>query len=103
MEVKDTGSVFWDDQISEVADPLLFLIGLKNVYENEEEHAWIRKINDDSLQMAVSSFSDIQVHIAELIIFEDKSVPDILRMINIDMKRFNAELFTMHDIICRFV
>lgn len=103
MKVRDNGSVFWDDQISGIADPMLFLVGLKNVYENGKNHAWIGKIKDDGLRIAVSSFSDVQIRIAELIVFEDKSVPDILRMVNIDMKRLNAELFMMHDIICRFV
>ena len=103
MKVRDNGSVFWDDQISGIADPMLFLVGLKNVYENGKNHAWIGKIKDDGLRIAVSSFSDVQIRIAELIVFEDKSVPDILRTVNIDMKRLNAELFMMHDLICRFV
>ena len=103
MEVRDNGSVFWDDQISGIAVPMLFLVGLKEAYENGKDHAWIGKIQDDGLQIAVNSFSDVQIRIAELIMFEDKSVPDILRMVNIDMKRLNTELFMMHDLICRFV
>lgn len=39
MKVRDNGSVFWDDQISGIADPMLFLVGLKNVYENGKNHA----------------------------------------------------------------
>lgn len=103
MKVRDNGSVFWDDQISGIADSLLFLVGLKEAYENGKGHAWIGKIQDDGLQIAVNSFSDIQIRIAELIVFEEKSVPDILRMVNIDMKRLNTEFFMMHDLICRFV
>ena len=73
MEVRDNGSVFWDDQISGIADPMLFLVGLKEAYENGKDHAWIGKIQDDGLQIAVNSFSDIQIRIAELIVFEDKN------------------------------
>jgi len=73
MEVRDNGSVFWDDQISGIADPMLFLVGLKEAYENGKDHAWIGKIQDDGLQIAVNSFSDIQIRIAEFIVFEDKN------------------------------
>ena len=73
MGVRDNGSVFWDDQISGIADPMLFLVGLKEAYENGKGHAWIGKIQDDGLQIAVNSFSDIQIRIAELIVFEDKN------------------------------
>ena len=94
-EYRDDGSVWFDDQICELADLLLGTEGIRYIYLKKRDRTWIRRIGDDSFRFAVMNMTEIQITIIELLIFEDRTVTDIRRVLDLTITELRIELRNM--------
>jgi hypothetical protein len=91
----EDGRVWFDDQICELADLLLVTEGIRFIYLKKHDRTWIRRIGDDGMKYAVMSMTEIQITIIELLIFEDRTVTDIRRVLNLTLTEFRTEIRQM--------
>lgn len=76
-QYREDGFIWFDDQLSELADLLLNVQGLAIIYKKKKGRNWIRKIKDAGLRSALKKMSRIQIRIIEELVFEDKTITDI--------------------------
>lgn len=91
----EDGRVWFDDQICELADLLLGTEGIRYIYLKKRDRTWIRKIGYDSMRFAFMSMTEIQLTIIELLVFEDKTVTDIRRDLNLTITELRIEIRDM--------
>lgn len=94
-EYMGDGRVWFDDDICEMADLILGAEGIRYIYLRKRNRTWIRKIGDDGMRIAVMSMTDIQLKIIELLIFEDRTVTDIRRVLDLTMTQLRIEIRDM--------
>ena len=94
-EYRDDGRVWFDDHICELADLLLGTEGIRYIYLKKHDRTWIRKIGDDGMRYAVMTMTDVQLTIIELLIFEDRTVTDIRRVLDLTMTQLRIEIRDM--------
>ena len=92
---RDDGIVWFDEQISEMADLLLTVQGIRFFYLKKHDRSWIRRIGDDGLRFALLHMSETQLRIIEELIFEDKTVTDIRREMNLSITEIRMEIRDM--------
>ena len=74
---REDGFVWFEDQISELADLLLNVQGLAHIYKKKKNHRWIRKVGDADLRSALRKMSKVQIRMIEELVFEDKTITDV--------------------------
>ena len=74
---REDGFVWFEDQISELADLLLNVQGLAYIYMKKKNHRWIRKVGDADLRSALRRMSKVQLRMIEELVFEDKTITDV--------------------------
>ena len=89
------GRVWFDDHICEMADMMLGTEGLRYIYLKKHDRTWIRKLGDDGMKFAVMSMTEVQLRIIELLIFEDRTVTDIRRTLNLTITELRIEIRDM--------
>ena len=89
------GRVWFDDHICEMADMMLGTEGLRYIYLKKHDRTWVRKIEDDGMRFAVMNMTEIQLTIIELLIFEDRTVTDIRRVMDLTMTQLRIEIRDM--------
>ena len=94
-EYRNDGGMWFDDHICELADLLLGAEGIRYIYLQKRDRTWIRKLGDDGMRYAVMSMTEIQITIIELLIFEDRTVTDIRRILDLTMTEFRIEIREM--------
>lgn len=94
-EYRDDGRDRFDDQISELADLLLGTEGIRYIYLKKHDRTWIRKLGDDGMRYAFMTMTDVQLTIIELLIFEDRTVTDIRRVLDLTMTQLRIEIRDM--------
>lgn len=94
-EYRNDGRVWFEDYICELADLLLGTEGIRYIYLQKRDRTWIRKLGDDGMRYAVMSMTEIQITIIELLIFEDRTVTDIRRILDLTMTEFRIEIREM--------
>ena len=92
---RDDGIVWFDEQISEMADLLLTVQGIRFFYLKKHDRSWIRRIGDDGMRFALLHMSETQLRIIEELIFEDKTVTDIRREMNLSITEIRMEIRNM--------
>ena len=92
---RDDGIVWFDDQISDMADLLLTVQGNRFFYLKRRDHSWIQRIGDDGMRSALQHMSETQLRIIEKLIFEDKTVTDIHRELNLSTAEIRIEIRDM--------
>jgi hypothetical protein len=92
---RDDGRVWFDDHICEIADLMLGTEGIRYIYLKKHDRTWIRKLGDDDMRYAVMSMTEIQLTIIELLMFEDRTVTDICRVLNLTMTQLRVEIRDM--------
>ena len=92
---RDDGLVWFDDQISEMADLLLGAQGLRFIYLKRRDRTWIYKLGDDDMRYALLQMTEKQLRIIEELIFEDKSVMDIRRELDLTVTEIRMEIREM--------
>ena len=92
---RDDGLVWFDDQISEMADLLLGTQGLRFIYLKRRDRTWIYKLGDDDMRYALLQMTEKQIRIIEELIFEDKSVMDIRRELDLTVTEIRMEIREM--------
>ena len=91
----DDGRVWLDDHICEMADMMLGIEGLRYIYLKKHDRTWIRKLGDDGMKIAVMSMTEVQLRIIELLIFEDRTVTDIRRILDLTITELRIEIKDM--------
>ena len=91
----DDGRVWLDDHICEMADMMLGTEGLRYIYLKKHDRTWVRKIEDDGMRFVVMNMTEIQLTIIELLIFEDRTVTDIRRVMDLTMTQLRIEIRDM--------
>ena len=91
----DDGRVWFDDHICEMADMMLGIEGLRYIYLKKHDRTWIRKLGDDGMKFAVMSMTEVQLRIIELLIFEDRTVTDIRRTLDLTITELRIEIRDM--------
>ena len=91
----DDGRVWFDDHICEMADMMLGTEGLRYIYLKKHDRTWIRKLGDDGMKFAVMSMTEVQLRIIELLIFEDRTVMDIRRTLDLTITELRIEIRDM--------
>ena len=92
---RDDGVVWFEDQISEIADLLIAVQGIRYTYMKKHDRSWIRKIGDEGMKAALWSMSETHLRIIEELIFGDKTVTDIRREMNLTITEIRMELKDM--------
>ena len=91
----DDGRVWFDDHICEMADMMLGTEGLRYIYLKKHDRTWIRKLGDDGMKFAVMSMTEVQLRIIELLIFENRTVTDIRRTLDLTISELRIEIRDM--------
>lgn len=91
----EDGRVWLDDHICEMADMMLGIEGLRYIYLKKHDRTWIRKLGDDGMKFAVMSMTEVQLRIIELLIFEDRTVTDIRRTLDLTITELRIEIRDM--------
>ena len=91
----EDGRVWFDDHICEMADMMLGTEGLRYIYLKKHDRTWIRKLGDDGMKFAVMSMTEVQLRIIELLIFEDRTVTDIRRTLDLTITELRIEIRDM--------
>lgn len=92
---RDDGIVWFDEQISEMADLLLTVQGIRFFYLKKHDRSWTRRIGDDGMRFALLNMSETQLRIIEELIFEDKTVTDVRREMNLSITEIRMEIRDM--------
>ena len=92
---RDDGIVWFDEQISKMADLLLTVQGIRFFYLKKHDRSWIRRIGDDGMRFALLHMSETQLRIIEELIFEDKTVTDIRIEMNLSITEIRMEIRNM--------
>ena len=87
---------FFDDDISELADLLLNVEGIRKLRYMRHDKAWIRKVGDDSLKECLLEMTELQIHIIEALVFDDKCILDIKNEKCMSLKEIRIEIGKMH-------
>ena len=95
------GLPIYEDQISELADLLLNVRGIKQLHISRHDKAWIRKIGDDGLKGCLLEMTEIQIYILEALVFDDKSILDIQNEKCMSFKEIRIEIKKMHKSLIR--
>ena len=94
-DYRDDGLVWFDDQICEMADLLLGVQGLKFVYLKRRDRKWLYKLGNDGMKCAFLNMSETQIRIIEILLFEDKTVTDARRELNLTVTEIRIEIREM--------
>ena len=94
-DYRDDGLVWFDDQICEMADLLLGVQGLKFVYLKRRDRKWIYRLGNDGMKCAFLNMSETQIRIIEILLFEDKTVTDARRELNLTVTEIRMEIREM--------
>lgn len=89
---RDDGFVWFDDQISEMADLLITVQGIRYIYMKKHDRSWISRIGDEGMRFALWSMSEIQLRIIEALVFEDKTVTDVRREMDLTITEIRMEI-----------
>ena len=91
----DDGRVWFDDHICEMADLVLGTEGIRYIYLKKHDRTWIRKLGDDGMRYAFLSMTEVQLRIIERLIFEDRTVTDIRRILDLSITELRIEIRDM--------
>ena len=78
-----------------MSDLVLGTEGLRYIYLKKHDRTWIRKLGDDGMKFAVMSMTEVQLRIIELLIFEDRTVTDIRRTLDLTISELRIEIRDM--------
>ena len=92
---RDDGFVWFEDQISELADLLITVQGIRFIYLKKHDHSWIARTGDEGMRFALLNMSETQLRMIEELVFEDKTVTDIHRELNLTITEIRMELRDM--------
>ena len=92
---REDGRAWFDDQISEMADLLITVQGIHYTYLKRHDRSWIERIGDEGMRFALMNMSEIQLRMIEEIVFEDKTVTDIRRELNLTITEIRMEIRDM--------
>ncbi|MBR3125209.1 MAG: hypothetical protein IKF42_07375 [Mogibacterium sp.] len=92
---RDDGIIWFEDQISEMADLLITVQGIRFIYMKKHDRSWISRVGDEGLRFALWSMTEIQLRIIEELVFEDKTVTDIQREMDLTITEIRMEIRDM--------
>ena len=96
---REDGFVWFDDQISEMADLLVTVQGVKFIYLKKRNRSWIYRIGDDGMRFALIHMTETQIRMIELLMFEDKTVTDVRRELDLTITEIRMEIREMRKLL----
>lgn len=96
---RDDGLIWFDDQISEMSDLLISVQGIRYIYMKKRDRNWIYRIGDDGMRFALIHMTDVQIRILEMLIFEDKTVTDVRREMDLTITEIRMEIREMRKLL----
>ena len=96
---REDGFVWFDDQISEMADLLVTVQGIKFIYFKRRDRSWIYRIGDDVMRFALIHMTETQIRMIELLLFEDKTVTDVHIEMNLTITEIRMEIRKMRKLL----
>lgn len=96
---REDGFVWFDDQISEMADLLITVQGIKFIFLKRRDRSWVYRIGDDGMRFALIHMTETQIRMIELLLFEDKTVTDVLREMNLTVTEIRMEIREMKKLL----
>ena len=99
MKFRDDGRVWLDDQICDMADMLLNVQGISFYYLKKCDHSWIYRIGDYDMKNALLQMTELQIRIIEALVFDNKTVTDICRELDLTMTEIRSELRAMRKLL----
>ena len=96
---RDDGIVWFDDQICEMADLLIGVQGIRFVYLKKRDRSWIYRLGDDEMRYAFLQMTEMQLRIIEELLFEDKTITDILREFDLTISEIRKEVREMRKLL----
>lgn len=96
---REDGFIWFDDQISEMADLLLSVKGLTYTYKKRKGHRWIRKVRDEGLRSALRRMSGLQIMLIEELVFENKTITDIQMETGLSVTQICTETRKMRKLL----
>ena len=92
---RDDGIIWFDDQISEMADLLITVQGIRYIYMKKHDRSWISRVGDEGMRFALWSMSEIQLRIIEALVFEGQTVTDVQREMDLTITEIRMEIRDM--------
>ena len=92
---RDDGIIWFEDQISEMADLLITVQGIRYIYMKKHDRSWISRVGDEGMRFALWSMSEIQLRIIEALVFEGQTVTDIQREMDLTITEIRMEIRDM--------
>ena len=92
---RDDGAVWFEDQICELADLMISVQGIRFIYLKRRDRSWIERIGDDGMRFALMNMSETQLRMIEELVFEDKTVTDLRRELNLTITEIRMEIRDM--------
>ena len=96
---RDDGIAWSDDQICEMADLLIGVQGIKFVYLKKRGRSWIYRLGDNEMRYAFLQMTEMQLRIIEELLFEDKTITDILREFDLTISEIRKEVREMRKLL----
>ena len=96
---RDDGIAWSDDQICEMADLLIGVQGIRFVYLKKRDRIWIYRLGDDEMRYAFLQMTEMQLRIIEELLFEDKTITDILREFDLTISEIRKEVREMRKLL----
>ena len=96
---REDGFIWFEDQISEMADFLITVQGIRYIYMKKHDRSWIRRVGDEGLRFALMNMSETQIRMIEELIFEDKTVTDIRRELDLTITEIRMEVRAMRKLL----
>lgn len=92
---RDDGIIWFKDQISEMADLLITVQGIRYIYMKKHDRSWISRVGDEGMRFALWSMSEIQLRIIEALVFEGQTVTDVQREMDLTITEIRMEIRDM--------
>ena len=96
---REDGMVWFEDQVSDMADILLNVKGIASVYKKKKGRRWIRKVGDDGLRSALRRMSRTQIRMIEDLVFEGKTITDVQNETGLSVTKICSEVREMRKIL----
>ena len=92
---REDGFVWFEDQISEMADLLITVQGIRYIYMKKHDRSWISRVGDEGMRFALWSMAEILLRIIEALVFEGQTVTDVQREMDLTITEIRMEIRDM--------
>ena len=100
---RDTAELIINEDYGRMLDLLLNTECVKQSYHKEEARIWIDKVEDEFLREGLGNLSDVQLHMIEGLIFDDRNVYELAEMLGMKPNEVYEEIQDSRNILLRYI